>query len=192
MKNMDKAKRKAAKQRLKRIKEYYKAYDFGDRLYNNKHEKHIVVLKKEYNGQFYFVVQDQFGYMSLQKFSDGIDVHLVNISRDGRQYAQNCTVFDSWFKEAETKINRYVKDYYFATKFGTQSDRFLDERYKLVLKKEYNGKYYFVLKSESGKYRVAKLVWFNGISTVVIPTGEFNSNIKLFSSWINEAKMQGK
>ena len=190
MKITDKTKRKAEKQRLKRIKAYYKAYSFGDTIYNSKLEKYIVILKKELDGQFYFIIQDQYGRILLQKFVYNGSVDIVNVSIDGRRYAQNRTIFDSWIKEAETKINRYVRDYYKWTKLGTVLDKVFNEEYTLALKKEHEGKYYFVIKSNSGNYKVAKLVWFNQISVVVISTEQFNKNRRLFSSWINEAKSQ--
>lgn len=188
MKITDKTKRKAEKQRLKRIKEYYESYSFGDTIYNSKLEKYLVVLKKELDSQFYLVIQDRYGRMLLQKFVYNGSVSMINISSTGRQYNQNRNFFDSWLREAENKINMCIREYYDGIKLGTPSDKGLDEEYILVMKKEYDGKYYFVIKSENGIYKVAKLVWFNHILIVVLSSVEFNKNRRLFSSWIDEAK----
>ena len=190
MKITDKTKRKAEKQRLKRIKAYYRVYDFGDVIYNTKGEKYILVLKKQLNEQFYFIVQDQYGNLLLQKFVYGESVHMVNVALDGRQYAQNSNIFDVWIKEAETILSKYTKGYYKRMKVGTVSDNNGTENCKLVLKKEHQGKYYFVLKFDSCKYRVAKVVYFVEYNTVILSTAEFNRNRRLFASWIDEAKTQ--
>lgn len=184
---MDKAKRKVANQRLKRIKAYYKAYGFGDTIYNSKLEKYMVLLKKELNGQFYFVVQDQYGKILLQKFVYSGNVKLVDVAIDGRQYAQNRVVFDSWIREAKMKCNRWVRSYYNELPIGATLK---EENYVLVLKKEYNDNYYFVLWDRKGKHFIAKLdwSWYTNARVNIISTKEFDKAKSIFYAWINEAK----
>lgn len=188
MKITDRTKRSAAKQRLKRIKADYKAYSFGDTIYNSKFEKYAVLLKKELNGQFYFIVQDQYGKVRLQKFVYSSSVKLVDVATDGRQYAQNRVVFDSWIREAKVECNWYIRSYYNRLSIGITLK---EKNCILVLKKEYNDEYYFVLQRYDKKHLIAKLTSFGyKVRVNIISTKEFDENKSVFYAWINEAKTQ--
>ena len=190
MKITDKTKQKMAKQRLRRIKSYYNAYDKGYDLYNDKFEKYVVTVKKELNGQYYLIVRNKFGALSLQKLVYNGWVRMVPVSREGRQYAENKSIFDSWFKEAQDEVNRRILSYYnFAPRHVyINSNKDINEKYKVVLKKQFNDNYYFVLQSESGKYIVTQIVLYEDFNVLVVTKKEFDKYKTIFVSWINEAR----
>ena len=183
MKMSDRTKQKMAKQREKRIKAFYNSYYSGDMLYVNKSDRYVVLAKKQLNEEYYFLVQNKPGELLLQKLVYSGSVRMVGVSKEGRQYARNKCIFDSWFKEAEYNLNRRLRSYYSGTSVGVV----INQKYKIVLKREFGDKYYFVLRADSGKYLVAKLAWFEDISVVILSNKEFDKNKFVFSSWIKEA-----
>lgn len=184
MKMSDRTKQKMAKQRMKKIKEYYKFYDSGDSLLNKKGEILVVLVKHEFEDECYFVVQNKSGELFLQKLVYNGSVGIVAVSKNGVKYAENKLVFDLWFREAQDKLNRWIRSYYNWTCVG----KVISEKYTLVLKKEFNDKYYFVLRPVTGKYLVAKLIWYTDVKAIILSPKEFDENNMVFSSWINEAK----
>ena len=189
MKILDKVKRKAERQKLKKIKKQYKQYTFGDVIYDAMHEKYLILLKKEWNKQFYIIVQNQYGKMFLHRFVCDTNVSIEHVAKNGREYILNSKLFDSWFKEAEEKIHVNSEYYYSSLKPGFGTDEFKNKKYRLAIKKEHANKYYLVLKSEDNQYVVAKLIWFGDFRAVVLSQEELNQNRRLFTSWINEAKL---
>ena len=191
MKMSDKTKQKMTKQRLKRIKAYYKSYERGYSVFHKNRVKYLVLGKHELYDEYYFIVQDLFGRLLLQKLVYNGSVNMVGVSKEGRQYAKNKDIFDSWFKEVENYCNKWVRRYYNDIVIGA---RLKEANYILVLKKEYNDNYYFVLRDHDRKYLVAKLVWswYIDIRVNVISTKEFDADKSVFYAWINEAKSQGK
>ena len=177
-------------ERLRRIKSYYNAYDEGSDLYNDKFEKYVVTVKKELNGQYYLIVRNKSGVLSLQKLVYNGCVRMVPVSREGRQYAENKSIFESWFKEAQDKVNRKILRYYnFAPRHVyINSNNDVNEKYKVVLKKEFNDNYYFVLQSESGKYVVTQIILYEGVNVIEVTKKEFDKYKTIFVSWINEAR----
>ena len=184
MKITDRTKQKMAKQRLKRVKEYYNCYCTGDSLRDKKGKKYIVISKQCLKDDYYFIVQNEMGEMFLQKLVYSGSVTSIGVSKTGRRYAENRQIFDSWFKDAETKLNRWIRSYYNATSVG----KVVNEQYRIVLKREFNNKYYFVLKHIFGQYFVAKLVWFEEIKVVILSPSEFEARKDLFKLWIREVK----
>ena len=188
MKMSEKTKRKMAKQRLGKIKAYYKAYNSGDSLYNRKLEKLVVLVKHEFHDEYYFVVQNKSGELLLQKLVYNGSVSIVGVSKNGVKYDENKWIFDLWFSEAQDKLNRWIRSYYNWTYTG----KVINKKYTLVLKKELGNKYYFVLRTETGKHLVAKLIWYTDVQVIVLSTKEFDENKSVFYAWLNEAKSQGK
>ena len=183
MKITDKTKRKAADQRLKRIKAYYKHCYTGAVVYNKNFVKYIVALGKELNGEYYLLVQNIHGETLLKKLVYNGSVDIVGVSRQGRTYSLNQTVFDSWFKEAKRKINCYIRYTYNITDIGKEVDS-----KKLVLKKEFNDDYYFVFRLSDGRVLIYKLIWYDTVRPILISGNEYNENKTVFYEWKLEAK----
>lgn len=184
MKMSSKTKQKMAKQRLRKIKTYYKSYNSGDSLYSRKLEKLVVLVKRELHDEYYFVVQNKSGELLLQKLVYNGSVSIVGVSKNGVKYAENKWIFDLWFREAQDKLNRWIRSYYNWTSTG----KVISKKYTLVLKKEFADKYYFVLRTEPGKLLVAKLIWYTDVQVIILSTKEFDDNKSVFYAWINEAR----
>ena len=191
MKITDKTKRKAAAQRLKRIKSYYRAYDRGDSIYDRKLAKHVILGKYQLDDEFYLIIQNMHGELLLQKLVYNGSVDVVNVSTTGRQYAKNKAIFDSWFEQVEEYIYKQIHFYYRRVTYGT---RFKEKNYVLAIKKEYNGEFYFILRDQYRRYFVAKLSWswYTDVRVNIISTKEYNENKTVFNSWINEASLKDK
>lgn len=188
MKLTDRTKRKAAEQRLKRIKSYYKAYGRGDSIYDRKLVKHVILGKYQLGNEFYLIIQNMHGELLLQKLVYNGSVDIVNVSKTGRQYAKNKDTFDSWFEQSEDYINKQIRFYYGRILYGIT---FKEENYVLVLKKEYNNGYYFILRDKTRKHLIAKLswCWYTDVRVNIISAKEFKENKDVFDSWINEARL---
>lgn len=176
------------KQRLKRVKSYYKFYGRGDVLYNGKLEKFVVLGKYQLDDQYYFIVIKANGELLLEKIVYNGSVDIVGVSKEGRQYLQNKNSFDYWFEEAKAKRDKWICTYYNWKEIGNT----IKSNYILALKKEYNGEYYFVLRNNLGKHIVAKLGWYTDIQVRQISAKEFDENKSMFYAWINEAKSNHK
>lgn len=188
MRNTDKAKRKAEKQRLKTLKAYYKAYVIGGSTFDGHHVKRIILGKYKLDNEYYFVVQDINGDLHLQKLVYGNSVRIVNVSREGKQYNKKYYVFDTWFEAAEKKRSAWLEQYYNKTPIGETCK---DKNYKLVLKKKYAGKYYFILEDKRGKCVVAKLGWwYTKVRVEILSDNEFAKNKAVFSEWIRKADIK--
>ena len=186
MGNADKAKRKAEKKRQRMLKAYYKAYAIGGSTFDGHHVKYIILGKYKLDNEYYFVVQDIHGALHLQKLVYGQSVRIVNVSREGRQYDKNSDVFDIWFAELDKKRTVLLERYYDKTHIGETCN---DKNYKLVLKKKYAGKYYFILKDSSNKCVVAQLDWwYTNIYIRVLSDKELSKDRNLFTDCINVAK----
>lgn len=183
----DRTKRKAAAQRLKRVKAYYRAYGRGDSIYDRNLVRHVILGKYQLGDEFYLIIQDMYGELLLRKLVYNGSVDNVNVSKAGRQYAKNKDTFDSWFGQVEDYINKQIRFYYNGMTYGT---RFKEKNYVLVLKKGYNGKFYFVLRDKNRKHLVAKLswCWYTDVRVNIISAKEFKENKDVFDSWINEAR----
>lgn len=188
MKITDRTKRKAAEQRLKRIKSYYKAYGRGDSIYDRKLVKHVILGKYQLVDDFYLIIQNMHGELLLEKLVYNGSVDIVNVSRTGRQYEKNKDAFDSWFEQVQHYINKQIRFYYNRMTCGT---RFKEENYILVLKKEYDGKFYFILRDKTRKHLISKLswCWYTDVRVNIISAEEFKENKDIFDSWINEARL---
>lgn len=183
----DKTSKRQARKRQQVIKQHYNAYSCGTTLYGNKLSKHILVLKKKLNKGRYFVIQNEYGVLSIHKIVYNEGAKLVNISKNDKQYADNRDVFDSWVQEAKENLNEKIRDYYDSVSLDVESQ--IDgQKYRLVLKKEYKEDYYFVLKSCTGKYVVANLVWFETVRAVIGNEWDFGNNAPVFYKWLSEAK----
>ena len=187
MKITDRTKRKAAEQRLKRIKSYYKAYGRGDSIYDRKLVKNVILGKYQLGDEFYLIIQNMHGELLLQKLVYNGSIDTVNVSRTGRQYAKDKETFDSWFEQVEEYIYKQIRFYYNGMTCGT---RFKEENYVLILKKGYKGKFYFVLRDKTRKHLIAKLSWswYTDVRVNIISATEFKENKDVFDSWINEAR----
>ncbi len=186
MKNRDKTKRKEEKQRLKALKTYYRSYAIGDSVFSSKHVKCIVVAKHKLNNEYYFVVQDMYGALQLQKLVYGERIRIVNVSREGKQYDKNSNVFDTWFATLEKKHFRMLEEYYNKTHIG---DQYKDKNYIFVLKKQYVGNHYFILTDQRGAYVVARLSWwYTKVRLEILSENQWGKDKELFARWIQEAK----
>ena len=186
MGNADKAKRKAEKQRLKTMKAYFNS--IGDTILDGNHVKYFVLGKHRLDNEYYFVVQDINGILYLQKIVYGNSIRIVNVSREGRQYAKNRNVFDTWFEVTEKKRTTLLENYYNKVNVGETCK---DGNYILLLKKQYNGKYYFILEDSNGRYVVAKLGWwYTKVRVQILSDNEYAKNRYMFSDWIREANIE--
>ena len=185
MKITDKAKRKVEKQRLKTMKAYFNA--IGDTISDGNKVKYSVLGKYRLDNEYYFVVQDINGILQLQKIVYGKSVRIVNVSREGIQYAKNRHVFDTWFAEAEKKRTVWLEWYYEKISIG---ETCRDRNYILVLKKQYAGNYYFILKDCNCQHVVARLGWwYTKVRVEILSDKELSKNKAVFNSWINEARL---
>ncbi len=107
MKMYYETKEKMKKQRLKRIKEYYDAYDTDWRITlmsDKKLDRHTILSKQQLNDEYYFVVQTEGGAISLVKLVYSAGVTFVRVSKASKKYVENKGVFDSWIKEAKENV----------------------------------------------------------------------------------------
>lgn len=183
MKITDRTKRKAAEQRLKRIESYYKHCYTGTVVYDKNFVKYIVALSKELNGEYYLLVQNIHGETLLKRLVYNGSVNIEGVSRQGRRYSENQTVFDNWFEQAKREINRYIRYTYNITDLGKEIDS-----KKLVLKKEFNDDYYFVFRLSDGRVLIYKLVWYDTVKPIPISGNEYNEKKTVFYEWKLEAK----
>ena len=107
---MNKAtKKKMARQRLKRIVEYYNAYDRGDVIttyeegYGFKIIKYNVLSKHQLNNSYYFLVSDEKGRMFIMKIVYNGSIDFTEVSKTSKRYLQNKEIFESWIEKEKTR-----------------------------------------------------------------------------------------
>lgn len=199
MKMYEATKLKMAAMRLRRIKEYYNAYDYGWSITlkskTNSKEKCTVLAKRQLNDKFYFVVQNKYGAISLANLVYCAGIEFIRVPRASKKYVQNKEIFDSWIQTEKDKRAWWMREAYnFASKnVAIKAENDVYENYELVLKKEFKKKYYFVLKVNTDEYMIVKLDWGEtAVKVVPIKETEYNNNRNVFESWLEEAKEKAK
>jgi len=211
MKMSDETKQKMARQRKERKKEFFNNFDIGSVICFTDvgyvcPRCAYILGRHEHRGGYYYVLGTADGDIFIGKVVYSVYVDVIKVLEHTKKYAENKEVFDSWMKSVKEKRERAIREYYTlcdaeyiwvnnadATVLGTICGN--GQMGSFRRKKEYDGKYYFVLGIPSKeqkdyiKYVVAKLVWYDHrVELVMITDKEFEENKEEFEIWIQEAR----
>ena len=205
MKMSYETKQKMACQRKKRMRAYFNAYGIGSEIYlkdtfsERNPEVYYVLAYHELDDDFYYVLGDKGNDIFIGKVVYSGYAGVIKVQEESKKYKENKEIFDAWIKSVlkrrEYDIRRRYNVLGQLYKGKTVPERIViykaqktDEAF-FVLKKEFHGKYYFVVKLLNGKYSVVKVGWQSGsVRNIVLTDEEFESNKEVFEDWISEAK----
>lgn len=197
MKRTSGTKESIAGQQQKRIKAYYNAYQEGckivlmSRTYDINAERYVIVSKKEWNNEYYFVVQGKYAKFLVVKVICNTEVGVAKLPKTSSKYMENKRIYDSWIADAKDKCDRDMRQYY--NTCGTKYISVIAEdgaikNYDYLLKKEFRGGFYFVIRVSLWEYVIAKLIWDGCAHARMLNAVEFDANCEVFEGWIEEAK----
>ncbi len=215
MKMSYETKEKMANQRKGRVKAYFNAYGIGSKVYlmtecSARNPEWAYVLQyHEYEGEYYYVLGNAQGGIFLGKVVYDGCAGVIKLTKTSKKYQKNKTVFDGWIREVKNKRARDIRDFYEShlqtyhvkkTSFVNPNEyvALVDEKGKkdllrLILKKEFDGKYYFVLERSKNDFVVTKLVWADGyIRAALLSEKELAEHKDEFNIWLYEAKKKGE
>lgn len=204
MKMSYETKQKIARQRKRRMKEFFNNFDVGsvicftDVSYVCPRCAYILGCH-EHVGEYYYVLGTAQGDIFIGKvvYSSYLDV--IKIPEHTKKYKNNKEVFECWINEAQERREKDIQNYYNAF-VQLHNGRIIP--YKIIicednnisdavfcLKKEFNNKYYFVVKLLNGNYAIAQIGWKNGaVRGIILTDKEFDDNKEVFKLWVVEAK----
>lgn len=208
MKMSYKTKQKMARQRERRMRAYFNAYGIGSKIYLKdtlselNPEVYYILAYHELDGKYYYVIGDKENDIFIGKVVYSGYAGVIKVQEESKNYKENKVIFDAWIKSVLNRREHDIRRRYDVLgqlyKGKTIPERIViykapktDEAF-FVLKKEFNGKYYFVVKLLNGKYSVVKVGWQSGgVRNIVLADKEFESNKEIFETWIEEAKKKG-
>lgn len=204
MKMSYETKQKMALQRERRIKEFFNGHGIGSDIYlTDESSANLICVyilgRHEHVGEYYYVLGTAQGDIFIGKIVYTQYVDVIKVSEHTNKYKNNKELFDKWLNEVKQKLGNIIKDYYnsyfelydgkpvphkiIIWNNGTLGDA------TFRMKKEFDNKYYFVVKLRNGNYAIAQIGWKNGtIGGIILEEEEFEDNKEVFGAWICETK----
>ena len=204
MKMTYETKQKMALQRERRVKEFFYGHGIGSDIYlTDESSANLicahVLMRNEYRGEYYYVLGTAECDIFIGKVVYTQYVDVIKVPEDTKKYKDNKEVFECWINQAKQRIDGVVKSYYESYfelydgkpvphKIIIWNNGTLEDA-TFRMKKEFDNKYYFVVKLRNGNYAIAQIGWENGIICGIILTDkEFEDNKEVFKSWITQAR----
>lgn len=196
----EKRKIAAKANRQKKIREHFNAYKEGHEIYasieGKKLKRYAIVGKKEYEEDFFIVVQNREGRVLLTKLVYSAGVKFIKITRTSNYFAENKEIFDSLIKQVKTKMREEIERYYENTNkkyspIAVWENKRKSSGYKMlkyITKNKIKNKYYFILRTEDSQYIVARVYWYCYPYIARLSEKELEKNKSVFEAWIHEAK----
>lgn len=191
----------AEERRKNHIQTFFHAWCVGSEItLNAKHYKpdiHVIVDKMEVDGKYYFLLLSKWNKLHIaQIVYIKWHANIVKISRTSKEYLANKELFDSWIKSAKEDIRKEKEEFfeeYFVKYEHIPVSKELHTNegatlYKFVAKHKHKGEYYFVVRSWSEGFSVAKIAWFSCAKLVFITTSDEEKNKDIFERWLKAAK----
>lgn len=187
----EKRKKTAERQRIKRVEAYFKGFD-SVRI----NKKYYAVLdRREINREYYFLLQGLNGNPFVAKLVYSSSVKAIRICSTSNCYKQNEEVFNEWIEQTRIKQKTEIQAYYERTKTGqvvVVRDKvnvdWESEFCKLVSKKKYKGKYYFIIVDKTGIYSIVKIVYYDFPKAMKVSAEEIEKNKEFFEPWLEQYK----
>lgn len=187
----EKRKRSAERQRKKRVEAYFKGFD-SVRI--NK-KNYAVLDRRQINGEYYFLLQGVTRNPFIAKLVYSSSIKAIRICSTSNCYKQNKEVFTEWIKQTRIKQKTEIQDYYERVKTGqvvVVRDKvnvdWESEFCKLVSKKKYKGKHYFIIVDKTGIYSIVKIVYYDFPKAIKVSAQELEKNKEFFEPWLERYK----